>query len=66
MNNLNYREIIQLRNLCDRILDEAGRPKEVALQALLRNQICIFSIKLGILAQFFRTYRKLRNKNSKT
>lgn len=54
-----YQEILELRNACDRVLDRAGKHDEPLHQALLYKKICLSAIELGILAKFFRTYRKL-------
>lgn len=59
MNNFDYQEILELRNICDRILDRAGKPDEVVLKALLRNRVCLLAIKFGILSDFFKTYRNI-------
>ncbi len=60
MNNFDYQEILELRNICDRLLDRAGKPDEIALKALLRNRVCLLAIKFGIINQFFQTYRNLK------
>ncbi|MEA5595687.1 hypothetical protein [Rivularia sp. UHCC 0363] len=67
MNNFDYQEILELRNACDRVLDRAGKPDEALHQALLYKKVCLNAIKLGILEEFFKTYRRLlakRNNNN--
>lgn len=61
-NNIDYDKIKKLRDTCDRILDRAGYPDEIAFRELLYNQIKLLSIDLGVLAEFFNCYRKLVEK----
>ncbi|NJO65949.1 MAG: hypothetical protein HC836_50125, partial [Richelia sp. RM2_1_2] len=44
------------------LLDRAGKPDEPALREYLYNQIKLLAIELGIIGEFFKTYRNIVDK----